>query len=290
MSGSGPIRGALLVAALCLAGCAAVSEQRPQPEKGGDRLLRSSPAGAPAEPFSEYKAAGYSVEQRPLECLVLGRGAEVVLILGAVHGDEEASARSVRELGRFLYNRPRLLEGRRVVLIPEVNPDGVARRTRRNARGVDLNRNFSAPNRIDGPEHGWHALSEPESRAVAEAIGRYRPDRVVSIHQPLGCIDYDGPGEHLASHMARFSDLPVRKLGAKPGSLGSYAGLALGIPIITFEMAPGADDLSTEALWRRYGPALVASVTYPDTDTAIAGMFPAFRPRNGEETHAPRFE
>jgi protein MpaA len=58
--------------------------------------------------------------------------------------------------------------------------------------------------------------------------------------------------------------LPVKKLGAKPGSLGSYAGVDLGIPVITFEMRQNDSKLDSETLWRRYGKALVAAIVYPD--------------------------
>ena len=63
--------------------------------------------------------------------------------------------------------------------------------------------------------------------------------------------------------MAEYCDLPIRKLGARPGSLGSYAGETLGIPIVTFEMLQSDAGLSGERLWRRYGKALLAAIVYP---------------------------
>ncbi len=54
---------------------------------------------------------------------------------------------------------------------------------------------------------------------------------------------------------------PVRKLGSKPGSLGSY-GEDNNIPVITLELPEKAHQLSRESLWRKYGPALIASITY----------------------------
>ncbi|MBW1939433.1 MAG: hypothetical protein JRI67_11870, partial [Deltaproteobacteria bacterium] len=90
------------------------------------------------------------------------------------------------------------------------------------------------------------------------------PDRIVSIHQPLSCIDYDGPARMLADHMGQYCALPVKKLGAKPGSLGSYAGITLGIPIITFEMTEADSKLNSLALWQKYGKALLAAITFPN--------------------------
>ena len=56
----------------------------------------------------------------------------------------------------------------------------------------------------------------------------------------------------------------VKKLGARPGSLGSYAGVDLGIPIITFEMLQNDSGLDSDTLWQRYGKALVAAIVYPE--------------------------
>ncbi len=56
--------------------------------------------------------------------------------------------------------------------------------------------------------------------------------------------------------------LPIRKLGALPGSLGSYAGVDLRIPTITLELPRGVERLDPEDLWELYGSALVASIIH----------------------------
>jgi len=229
-----------------------------------------------AEPVVHRIIVGTSVENRSIECLVVGQGRDVTFILGAIHGDEPAGTPLVRQMAEYLARHPNLLQGRKVVLLPVANPDGMARNTRLNALGVDLNRNFSAANRTNNTLHGHTALSEPEARVIEQLIGQYAPDRIVSIHQltqtgpealssrlPNGCIDYDGPARALADRTAEYCDLPVEKLGARPGSLGSYAGLTLGIPIITLELPRYANRLNSEFLWQRYGQMLIAAVTYP---------------------------
>jgi protein MpaA len=129
---------------------------------------------------------------------------------------------------------------------------------------VDLNRNFPSANRINERQSGAAALSEPEARVIKQLIEQYAPDRIVSLHQPFSCIDYDGPGTTLAVRMAQYCNLPVKKMGAIPGSLGSYAGVDLGIPIITFEMRQNDSGLDSNILWQRYGKALVAAIVYPE--------------------------
>lgn len=223
-----------------------------------------SPMPTPVTPSASVQrlVIGHSTQNRPIEAWVMGDGDDVVLILATIHGNESAGTPLVERLREYLMQRPHYLRGRTVVLVPVANPDGLAASHRHNARGVDLNRNFPAGNRVDRASHGTE-LSEPEARALHELIARFPPHRVVSIHQPIRVIDYDGPGESLALMMARHCDLPVRKLGARPGSLGSYVGVTLGRPIITVEFARDADDLTHDELWRRYGRMLLAAITYP---------------------------
>jgi len=218
----------------------------------------------PGEQLVRHHVLGRSVENRPLEYLVLGRGRDVILILATIHGNEPAGAPLVLQLAIYLIQHPIMLRGRTAVLVPVTNPDGRANNRRFNANGVDLNRNFQTANRLDGGRFGYRALSEPESRFVHLLLHQYEPDRIVSIHQPLTCIDYDGPAKALAECMAEYFDLPIRKLGAKRGSLGSYAGETLGMPIVTLELPRDAGRLSPELLWGKYGNAMVAAILYPD--------------------------
>jgi len=212
----------------------------------------------------QYRIIGTSIQQRPIMCLVLGNGSDVTLIMATIHGNEAAGTPLVRSLSWYLRQRPEMLAGRKVVLMAVANPDGMANNSRYNAKGIDLNRNFEARNRVNSKQTGLTALSEPEARTIKQVIQQYKPDRIVTIHQPLNCIDYDGPARMLAERMGQYCALPVKKLGARPGSLGSYAGVTLGIPIVTFEMLPADSQLNSQALWGKYGRALLAAIVYPN--------------------------
>jgi protein MpaA len=248
----------LLASLVALAGC---YEPEPAPKITGQ--LRSLGLPAPEPPPARHKLAGRSLQGRPIMVRMVGEGSDTTLIMAGIHGDEPAGIALVDQLTDYLRRNRALLEGRRVVLLPVANPDGVAAKTRENMRGVDLNRNFEAANREDNQANGFRPLSEPESRALWALIREYDPGRIVSIHQPLNCIDYDGPGRALATRMAQQCDLEVKKLGAKPGSLGAYTGETLGIPTITLELPPAASNLSAAALWEVYGKALLAAIMYP---------------------------
>jgi len=229
--------------------------------------LRRSPVASSAPAGREEAAAasgepvtlGQSLAGRPLTAQRLGNGPRVVLMLASIHGSEPAGTPLLGELLRHLREHPSHLDGVTLYLVPVANPDGWARGQRFNRRGVDLNRNFPAGNRIDRSRFGMKPLSEPESAALAGFIGRVAPSLIVSIHQPLACIDWDGPPETvgLAELLAQGSGLPVRRLGARPGSLGAWFGETVGRPILTMEL-PSRVPVSAAGIWERYGPGLLA--------------------------------
>lgn len=205
---------------------------------------------------------GHSVEGRPLVCRRIGEGEYVVLMMASIHGNESAGTPLLNDLGEHVLANSELLGGVTLVLMPAVNPDGVANSERYNARGVDLNRNFPAENRQNSARYGLNALSEPEALAIYQVLNDTLPDHIVTLHEPLQCVDYDGPAASLAKVMSDHCPLPVKKLGSRPGSLGSYAGVTLGIPTITFELPLNAADQSPGLLWRFYGEALIQAILY----------------------------
>jgi protein MpaA len=225
---------------------------------------------------SQYKLMGRSIQGRPLMATILGRGPDTIFILATIHGDEPAGTTLIYSLITYVQMNPQILKGRKIILLPTANPDGAALRSRTNAHGIDLNRNFHTSNRINNSSNGYAGLSEPESQVIDDLIRLYIPDRVISLHQvmntgpeglasqfPSGCIDYDGPGLALANYIAGLADMSIYKIGAAPGSLGSYTGQDLKIPTITIELGYRVENLPNDELWNRYGKALIAAINYP---------------------------
>ncbi len=206
--------------------------------------------------------AGLSVQGRAIDYAQHGDGPNVAMFIGGIHGEEPASARIVEMFDAFVSDDPAVISEWKVIVLANANPDGLAVGRRVNASGVDLNRNFPATNRDNRPRYGEHALSEPEARAIAQLIRQYRPTLIVSIHQPIDCVDYDGPevARQIATRMASAVDMQVRKLGTRPGSLGAWAGEDMGIAIITYELPGSATHMSDDDLWKRYGPALLVAL------------------------------
>ncbi len=230
----------------------------------GEPASVASPARAVAPP--PPPASGRSVEGREIRCLSFGEGRRTILFIGGQHGNEPAGATLAGALARRLADRPGDAMGCRVLVIPALNPDGLVAGTRANANGVDLNRDFPASNAARAAH-----TPQPETRFVMDVTARHRPVVIVSIHQPLSCVDYDGPGRALAAAMASRIDLEVDKLGARAGSLGSYAGVDGGAAVITLELPGSASRLSSDQLWRVYGPALLEAIRYLARTARSAG-------------------
>jgi protein MpaA len=202
-----------------------------------------------------------SVEGRPLEYFVLGPEFErTVLFLATIHGDEAAGTPLLNTMMDTLAADPELLHGQRVVVIPVVNPDGLAANTRRNARNVDLNRNFPASNYKQTTTHGERPLSEPATKLIHQIVQLTKPELIVAFHQAADRIDYDGPAASIAHRMADASPFDVRRMGLREGSLGSWAGATCGIAVVTVELPRSADDLTQEEAWETYGPMVLEAL------------------------------
>jgi murein peptide amidase A len=171
---------------------------------------------------AERTVIGRSVQGRPILSVRIGSKdpAMRMLVVGSVHGNEAAGMRIARLL--IALGSPREAE---ILVVPTLNPDGVAAGTRGNAHGVDLNRNFPFGWRpLSGGEYsGPGPLSEPESRAARRLILRTKPDVTIWFHQPFGLIDRP-EGNPFVAH--RFSDLIglplVRLPGRYPGSASRW--------------------------------------------------------------------
>ena len=190
-----------------------------------------------------------------------------VLLFGGIHGDELSSVSIVfgwlETLDRFHSG---LFHWR---IAPLVNPDGLLRKRpqRMNDRGVDLNRNFPSPNwKVEASDYwirrtsrnprrypGEAPLSEPESRWLHEQVETFHPAAIVAVHAPLHVVDYDGPPEP----PERLGPLYLKQMGTYPGSLGRFAGVHLGLPVVTLEL-PSAGIMPTPGDQHRVWVDLVA--------------------------------
>jgi hypothetical protein len=130
-----------------------------------------------------HVAIGQSAGGRPIDALLLASdpdpllsaappGARLrVMILGSQHGTEASGAEAILILaGRLLGRQAALLDELELVLVPVGNPDGREAHRRVNASGVNLSTDFTV-------------LSQPESRALLDALERWQPDVFLDVHE-----------------------------------------------------------------------------------------------------------
>lgn len=98
-------------------------------------------------PFKVAKA-GQSIEDRDIYRVTLGTGTTKVFLWSQMHGDESTATMALMDLFNFFSRsgdefdeyRQKILSNLTLTFIPMLNPDGAERFQRRNALGVDLNR------------------------------------------------------------------------------------------------------------------------------------------------------
>jgi len=226
-----------------------------------------------------WKIGGYSVEGWPLLYWESGNNKNHKnrsLILSMVHSDEVTPLYMALKLIEWLKTNPDLAKNKHIVIAPLVNPDGFFKKnkSRVNARGVDLNRNFNTSDwtikalktwRNKTKSHprrfpGWSPSSEPETVFQEQLIKKFSPDKVLSIHAPLNYFDYDGPNVLSLEKFPKDYVLKCLKLrkslnaisgGYYPGSLGNYMGKERGVPTITLEL-PTSKAEKAISYWKKF--------------------------------------
>jgi Penicillin-insensitive murein endopeptidase/Zinc carboxypeptidase len=184
--------------------------------------VRLTAFGRTAANVHSSRLLGRSHEGRPIRLFRIGnpRSPRRLLVVGTVHGDEPAGMAVTRQLVNLL--RPVALD---LWVVKNLNPDGLAARTRGNARGVDLNRDFDT-------------FSQRETRIARRLIERIRPDVSIWFHQPQAVVRAWGASRATARRYARLADEPYRSLVWPPGSASRWQN-GLGQTSFVVELAPG---------------------------------------------------
>jgi murein peptide amidase A len=182
---------------------AAVGSASPAPSR-----VTTAPALRVATTTSKV-LIGHSVRGRAIWAYRKGNPAAArrVVVLGQMHGDERAGVTTAR----YIKNHVPVAAGSVVWIVPTMNPDGLAANTRRNARDVDLNRNWPT-NWVAEDGAGSRALSEPETRAMFRFLRRVQPRFIVSLHQPFGVVSRSDKNAAFVRRLSRQLDLPIERV------------------------------------------------------------------------------
>ncbi len=101
------------------------------------------------------RQVGTSIEGRELYLLSAGEGKTQVFLWSQMHGDESTATRALFDIFNFLKSedfkaeKDKLFSELTIHFLPMLNPDGAEKFTRRNALGIDVNRDAL---RLQSPE------------------------------------------------------------------------------------------------------------------------------------------
>lgn len=186
-----------------------------------------APTTVPVRPadFLGEEVIGTSAGGRDITAWHRGTpGGTVILVVGVIHGNENAGLPILERLGELPVPA-----GYDLWLLPLLNPDGYVNDVRGNANGVDLNRNFphdwtpiAQPG--DWQWSGTGPASEPETQAYIAFTERIQPALTLWYHQDLNRVSpssgRDGP---LRQRYAELTGLPYETVSGV-GSV--YTGVA----------------------------------------------------------------
>lgn len=201
-----------------------------------------------ASAATHREVLGRSVQKRAITAVQVGdpAGTRVALVVGVIHGDERAGLRIVREIKRQGAAHPGALAGTQLWAIDTVNPDGLRAHTRKNSRGVDLNRNFPYRWRGNLPHSsgyypGPRPASEPETRALMTFVRRIQPDLSIWYHQPWGAVLACRGNPQVAVEYARLVGMRTscRGAGLRGTAVSWETDVVSGSAAFVVEMPPG---------------------------------------------------
>jgi hypothetical protein len=211
---------------------------------------------------------GQSHDGRPVEAIRFGRAdaPRLVVLLGRQHPPEVTGAIAMRAFVDALAEQAAGLGDAQFLVVPMLNPDGVARGHWRANRGsTDLNRD-------------WGLFTQPETRAVKAWLDALpagvRPVLMVDFHSTRTNLFYvQGPDEASAGQQ-RFLEqwlggqenalagypFTIEPRNANPGSgtAKNWFHAAYSIPSYTYEVADTADRAATRVAARALAERLLA--------------------------------
>ena len=128
-----------------------------------------------ADPRFILERAGSSLEGRSINMITVGSGPFRVLLWSQMHGDEPTATAALFDVFEYFQRHrtspavQRILSSLTLYVIPMLNPDGAERFQRRNAQGIDINRDALG-------------LQTPEGRTLKSVRDRFNPRIGFNLH------------------------------------------------------------------------------------------------------------
>lgn len=115
------------------------------------------------------KVLGKSIEGRDISMISIGEGKTNILLWSQMHGDESTATMALFDIFNYLKQNKTILKNVSLHFIPMLNPDGAENFTRRNAIGIDINRDALR-------------LQSPESKILKSARDSLNADFGFNLH------------------------------------------------------------------------------------------------------------
>ncbi len=213
---------------------------------------------------------GYSHDGRGIGAIRLGRAnaPRLIVLLGRQHPPEVTGAIAMRAFVDALAARADRLGDVQVLVVPMLNPDGVARGHWRANRGaVDLNRD-------------WGTFAQPETRAVKAWLERLpqgvRPVLMLDFHSTRTNLFYVQGKDEASAAQQRFLaawleerenalagyPFTIEPRNANPGSgtAKNWFHATYAVPSYTYEVGDDADRAATRAAARALADSLIPAL------------------------------
>lgn len=198
---------------------------------------------------------GASVKGRSITAYSFGSGSKTILFTGGIHGSEPSSTTTMQAWVKHLQAYGDIIPGdKRIVVVPNTNPDGIAAGSRYNSRNVNLGRNFPTANWSASIETssgvhptggGTSAGSEPEAAALIKLFRQLKPRLAISYHAQGRLV-----GANKFADSVAIGDIYAKTVGYKTmyynaedvmgyamtGELEDWMGEEMNIPAILIEL------------------------------------------------------
>ncbi|MEJ4086652.1 M14 metallopeptidase family protein [Galbibacter orientalis] len=217
-----------------------------------------------SDSFFEVNKVGTSIKGKSLNLISFGEGEVDVFLWSQMHGDESTATMAIFDIMNFFKStdfqkeKEEMLSNLRIHFLPMLNPDGAELFTRRNALGVDINRDAVR-------------LQSPESKTLKRVRDSLEADFGFNLHDQStyynanrtpkpATISYLAPAYNYEKEVNNVRENAMKLIGYMNGILQKYAPGQVGRYNDDFEPRAFGDNI------QKWGTSvvLIESGGYPN--------------------------
>lgn len=214
---------------------------------------------------------GKSTDGLPILAYSFGNGENTILYIAGIHGNEISGKYLmdswIDELEKNINNIP---SNKKIIIIPAINPDGIASNKRNNYNNVDLNRNFdttdwqtdifSPSNQLINGGGGPSPMSEIETQIIVSFIMQCQPRLTLLFHSSANLLLANEAGNSITyaeaySNLSGYRNTTFESNSFNyiiTGTLEGWMSEKLNLPAVLIELSSSTDSefsKNKNALW-----------------------------------------